>query len=246
MKKIVAIILLLTSIFTFSSCNSDKQPFVCISDKVADKVFTLNETPFTSEQIDKINTVLDTGKKTRLEIDETGRLYYGNGNIDMSSAQSDIHTTEKQAVQIAEDYLRSMDLLPSDDYAVDVFDLHTIYFRHTYDDIPIFAEDNQEGIYIGFTGEGLGSLDYRWSTVTPVESGSQIRITLSEAKQLYLDFIEEKYEDNPEFGVPSKVPYQQVYYCEDGKSVPCYVFSKSEPFLNPVYINAVTGDITEW
>ena len=63
MKKTIAIILLLASIFAFSACNSFKPIlFVCMSNKAADKAFTLNESPFTSEQIEKINTVLDTGK----------------------------------------------------------------------------------------------------------------------------------------------------------------------------------------
>jgi len=253
MKKTVAIILLLAGIFAFSACNlsdnsnesTDESPFICISDKVADKAFTLNETPFTSEQIEKINAILDTGENTYLEIDETGGLSYTNTNIETDNP-SLIFITKKRAVKMSKKYLQSMDLLPSGDYDVDLLDLGVIHFRHTYDDVPIFTDDYSEGIILSFTGEGIRRLKYCWSTVTPVESESQMRITLSEAKQLYLDFMEEKYEDHPTFGVPSKVPYQQVYYCENGQSVPCYLFSDEEPLMMPVCVNAVTGDITEW
>jgi len=143
-----------------------------------------------------------------------------------------------------------MDLLPTGDYTVDVIDLQKNYFSHTYDDIPIFTEYDyeygSEEISVCFTEEGIRKLDYRWSNITPVESESQIRITLSEAKQLYLDYREEKFGNHPEIGVPSKVPYQQVYVYENGKSVPHYVFSNEEPLMMPVCVNAVTGDITEW
>ena len=151
---------------------------------------------------------------------------------------------------MAKKYLQSMDLLPSGDYDSDFLDLSVIHFRHTYDDVPIStkydSEYGHEGITICVTGEGLRDLKYRWSTVTPVESESQIRITLSEAKQLYLDYMEEKYKNHPEFGVPKKVPYQQVYYCENGESIPCYLFSDREPFLNSVCVNAVTGETAAW
>jgi len=252
MKKIVTIILLLAIILSFSACNLsdnsdesvDEPPFVRINDNSADKVFMLSEIPFTSEQIEKIKTVLDTEKNTRLDIDETGKLSYDNNNIEIGINQADL--TKELVLQIAEDYLRSMDLLPSGDYTARVLGLDTIHFLHTYDGVPLFTDDDNEGIVLWCTGKGISKLEYRWSNVTPVDKKGKKQITASKAKKLYLNYMEKKYRGNPEFGVPSNVPYQQIYYYKDGKPIPCYLFGNEEPYMNAVCVNAVTGKIMDW
>jgi len=234
---------------------SSSQNFILSNADTADHSFSLDANPLTSGQKAKINAVLNTGENTRLEIDTDGKVTYTDGNIDMASDQAAMDLSNEQAIQIAEDYLRSMDILPSGNYTADVswvqsetLDLvngtsydqekvsYTVTFRHTYDGVPILSADN-EGIRVCFTGEGLRSLNYRWSAITPVSQTQSQRKTVGEVQALYLN---EKTVQSR--NISGSIYYQQVYVYENGQSVPYYVFGDDGPYMNAVYINAITGD----
>jgi len=65
--------------------------------------------------------------------------------------------------------------------------------------------------------------------------------TEDQAKELYLN---EMAKDDMES--VKHIDYRQVYFYQNGQTVPCYVFGDNGPYMNAVYINAITGDILDW
>ena len=115
----------------------------------------------------------------------------------------------------------------------------TVKFYHTYDGVPVLSDDN-EGIVVSLTKDGLRSLEYNWSTIVPQQKQQDTLKTEDQAKELYLN---EMAKDDMES--VKHIDYQQVYFYQSGQTVPFYVFGDNGPFMNPIYINAVTGEILE-
>ncbi len=135
----------------------------------------------TSEQTNAVTCILGTKNNSRLQMDANGRVIYHDDSINYSSRSAACNLTDAQIITQAENQLSALSLLPDEDYIVSVsrtsrerFDAetesfvekeivgYTVYFRHASNGRAIETEDENEGILLRFTADGLKDLEYHW------------------------------------------------------------------------------------
>ncbi len=227
--------------------------------------FQMTLQPLTDQEKEKIRSALSPSGEDLVFDDEPldpMRLNKNAGFYYMNSAFSDAQISEKvesreEALDMAESFLRSIDLLPAEeDYYVDfvspesengkVYSNVSFYYKfHNMPALPSYLS----AIRIDVCKDGVWAIHYRnrytIQTIDQPESASSY-ISENQAIASYRDRLKEKC-CGPTVVADEDICFTRVYVYRDEKAVPMYMFGEDgNPFYNPIYVDAVSGEATDF
>ena len=238
--RILSIVLLSLFTMTLANCTFE--------DSQIKDGFVLKERPFSKKQSDQIRTILlkkSTTEKPELVIEQNGKLYYRN----CDSKMSDFDMDEETSIELAKNELKDLGLLPNSEYSIEVDVIQpfekNIYFLPVYNGLDIVS-DEEDGIIVCINKNGLDTLQYYWRDIVPVSDTNPIStdslLDENEAMKVYKRELARNHPEIAEEGDDWPIIVSQVYRYIDGNSVKAWVFSDGQKYLNPIYIDMLTGE----
>jgi len=267
MKKIFFISVLLFCII-LSGCSSNDV------DVEKYELFELEDLPFSEQQVKKINAALSSSEENiRFEMSEDkGEISYNNFNLSWTDEGAGMSMTEKEAISMAEDFLRSLKILPKDEYFIETSAVGgstldvaggtegetetvcwDVYFANTYNGIKVYSGDEDEiyeGIRVEIVKYEIKELNYKWSKIIPTGEFLK-KESLKSFDQAKAIFLEERRNksccpDHDEMYMEMSIDdvfCEEFYYYEDGETILCYRLGDNEDFVNGETMDALTGEM---
>lgn len=178
-------------------------------------------------------------------------FYYRNTNLTDTEMEMPVKS-KTQAIKMAEESLRSLDLLPANDLYYTRTDAdsaghyNSVLFYHKFGGLPLLVDDGAT-IAVAVCEKGISAIRCysNWHKIEELPLENVTYISADDALRSCRDKLAGC--SDGEKAKIDAIHYQRVYIYTNGQAKPMFMLSNSEnPFINAIYVDALTGEVTDY